>query len=92
MLESLPVTAKEIQSWTTKDPVLSRVRLMLATGWKDTNDADLKPYQPRKSELSLHDGCILWGTRVVVPPPGRERILDELHKGHPGISKMKSLA
>ena len=27
-----------------------------------------------------------------MPPPGRERILDELHKGHPGIARMKSLA
>ena len=76
----------------TKDSVLSRVRLMLATGWKDTTDPDLKTYQQRKAELSLHDGCVLWGTRVVIPPPGRERILNELHEGHPSISKMKSLA
>ena len=92
MLESLPVTAKEIKSWTEKDPVLSRVRRMLATGWKYCSDAELKPYQQRRTELSLHDGCVLWGSRVVIPPPGRERILNELHGGHPGISRMKSLA
>ena len=32
---------------------------------------------------------MLWGARVVVPPPGREQ---ELHKTHPGIARMKSLA
>ncbi|XP_064402603.1 uncharacterized protein K02A2.6-like [Halichondria panicea] len=92
MLESLPVTAREITSWTEKDPVLSRVRRMLASGWRDNTDAELKPYQQRHTQLSLHDGCVMWGSRVVIPPPGRERILEELHEGHPGISKMKSLA
>ncbi len=85
MLESLT-------SWTEKDPVLSWVRHMLASGWKDNTDAELKPYQQRHTQLSLHDGCVMWGSRVVIPPPGRERILDEVHEGHPGISKMKSFA
>ena len=34
----------------------------------------------------------MWGTRVVVPPPGREAVLQELHEGHPGIKQMKSLS
>ena len=29
---------------------------------------------------------------MVIPPQGREKILEELHHGHPGISRMKSLA
>ena len=40
----------------------------------------------------MQDDCILWGSRVVIPLPGRQRIIDELHAGHPGISRMKSLA
>ena len=92
MLESLPVTADQIQKWTSRNPTLSKVRLLLSSGWKKTDQPDLAPYQQRQTELSLHDGSTLWGSRVVVPPPGRERILDELHEGHPGISRMKSLA
>ena len=92
MLESLPVTATQIRKWTSRDPTLSKVQLMLSSGWEKTNEPDFAPYQQRKTELSLHDGCILWGSRVVIPPPGRERILEELHEGHPGISRMKSLA
>jgi len=34
----------------------------------------------------------MWGTRFVIPPPGREAVLQELHEGHPGITCMKSLA
>ena len=36
--------------------------------------------------------CVLWGARVIVPPPGREQVVHELHKTHPGIARMKSLA
>ena len=35
---------------------------------------------------------MLCASRVVIPPPGRERVLEELHEGHPGISRMKSIA
>nr|XP_034954613.1 uncharacterized protein K02A2.6-like [Zootoca vivipara] len=43
-------------------------------------------------ELSLHKGCVLWGDRVVIPNPLRNRILETLHMGHPGMVRMKSLA
>ena len=39
--------------------------------------------------MSVWDGCILWGSRMVIPPQGRELVLQELHETHP---KMKSLA
>ena len=62
-------------------------------GWPDTcDDAQLKPYFNRRTELSLHDGCIMWGSRVVVPPQGRNYHIEELHDTHPGISRMKALA
>ena len=53
---------------------------------------DLAPFARRRFELSSHDGCILWGSCVVIPPPGRALLLKELHEGHPGISWMKRLA
>lgn len=38
------------------------------------------------------DGCLLWGSRVIVPPPGQAQVMEELHDAHPGVSRMKSLA
>ena len=38
------------------------------------------------------NGCVLWGSRVVVPPQGRKVVLQDLHETHPGASRMKSLA
>ena len=40
----------------------------------------------------IRDGCLLWGIRVIIPGSLRERVLQELHEGHPGIVRMKSLA
>lgn len=90
MLECLPVTPKEIRKWIDRDPVPAKVHLLLQNGWKGTSEEDLKPYQQRHTELSLQDGCILWGARVVIRPPGQDRILAQLHEGHPGIFLARS--
>ena len=46
----------------------------------------------RRTEISVEDGCLLWGTRVIIPPKGREKVLVVLHEAHPGITRTKSLA
>ena len=56
--ESFLTNGKKVLPYT----VLSRVRNMIQQGWQFTPDADFKPYEGRKSELSVHDGCILWGS------------------------------
>ena len=69
------------------------MRQYLLLGWPDQQlGEEFKPFTSRKDELSLQDGCILWGSRVVIPPQGREPVLEELHESHPGICKMKALA
>ena len=88
-----PVTAEEIAHWTERDPVLSRVRRLVRRGWPSgVSEKELQPYSRRKEELSVLDGCLLWGSRVVVPKPGREAMVEELHGGHPGVVRMKALA
>ncbi|KAL3988098.1 5-hydroxytryptamine receptor 3 [Sarotherodon galilaeus] len=59
---------------------------------KPQTDACLKPYRQRKLELSVRDGCVLWGARVIIPTKGRDKILKLLHQTHTGMSKMKGLA
>jgi hypothetical protein len=52
----------------------------------------MQPYFQRRNEISLQDGILMWGSRVIIPDKGRHTLLEELHNGHPGIVKMKSLA
>jgi len=39
--------------------------------------------------LSVEDDRVLWGSRVMIPPQGCSRVMDDCH---PGVSHMKSLA
>ncbi|KAJ8042549.1 hypothetical protein HOLleu_13634 [Holothuria leucospilota] len=81
LMESLdsgksPVSSKEIKGWTDRDPLLSHVRHCILTEWSHyRHRSEFNVYERRKTELSVHNGCILWGARVVVPPQGRGRII-----------------
>ena len=90
---STSIGSVNIKEWTAKDPVLSCVHRFTMTGWPNRSlGKEYQPYATRKDELSVLDGCVLWASRVIVPPPGRQAVLNELHETHPGVNKMKSLA
>ena len=92
-ISTSPVDATKVKLWTARDPVLSLVLQFVLQGWPlKVEDEALKPYFTRREELSVHAGCLLWGTRVVIPPQGREEVLNTLHESHPGIVRMKNLA
>ena len=92
-INTSPVDAAKLRLWTDRDPVLSQVKQFLLNGWPATvQGPDLQPYFTRKDELSVHGGCIMWGARVIVPPQGRDEVLNILHDSHPGIVRMKGIA
>ena len=88
-LDRTHVNAELILQWTNRDPILSRIRRFLLVGWPITSDKDSAPFEHRKEELSIENGCVLLGSRVVIPKQGQESIVEILHEGHPGISRMK---
>ncbi|CAH2085636.1 unnamed protein product [Euphydryas editha] len=91
--EDFPYTAKEIALETEKDQILSRIVRYLRCGWPNkVTDTNLHTYWLHRSKLSLQDGCILLGCRVVIPPSLRQPILKMLHTTHNGIVHTKSLA
>ncbi|XP_043922122.1 uncharacterized protein K02A2.6-like [Protopterus annectens] len=94
MMEDITlVSAKELSEWTRKDPVLARVFQWVQQGWTTQHpDPVFRPYEVRKTELSVQNGYVLWGARVIIPPPGRRALLQQLHQGHVGITRMKALA
>ena len=91
-LDDSPVTAAQIAKWTQQDKTLSRALLIHLSGWPVKMDADLSPFWKRRDELSVHEGCLVLSGRVVVPKPGQESVLIELHGGYHGIARMKALA
>ena len=91
-IEVLPVNADMIRQATQRDPVLSRVMENTKQGWPTVSEKELEPFQRRKDELTIQDGCLMWGSRVIIPPKHQAQLLAELHEGHLGIVKMKALA
>ena len=63
-LQASPVDATQICNCTSKDPILAKARTLILQGLTYTPDKDLQPFQLRKEELSVHDGCGLLGSRV----------------------------
>ena len=87
-----PATAQQIRQWTDKDPLLSRVRTLVLQGWRDGEEEEMRLFNRRSEELSVQDGCVLWGSRVIIPKKGQQGVLELLHDGHPSISRMKEIA
>ena len=72
---------------------MAKVYQYIQEGWPAlVDDTALQPYWTQCLELSTLNGCITWGSRVVIPPQVHDLILAELHSGHPGCSRMKSVA
>ncbi|XP_049267600.1 uncharacterized protein K02A2.6-like [Rhipicephalus sanguineus] len=88
----MPVSSHDIER-TARDPLLCKVMDFVSAGWPScVAEKDLKPFFDRRYELTVHQGCIMFGMRVIVPAKLRNLLLDELHEGHPGIVSSKQLA
>ena len=91
-MDESPITSDQIEKWTALDPSLSQVRHLVEHGWSNQAPREFDAYCQRKDELNVQHEVLFWGARVIVPPKGRDSLLDELHNTHPGIVKMKALA
>ena len=93
-MEALPVTTNNLRAATGSDPVLSKVIRYLRGYWPQDHNIPqyLRPFFNRRNELTVEEGCLLWGIRVVIPKRLRIKLLQELHRDHPGVSRMKSVA
>ena len=91
-MDALPVTVTKLRNATASDRVLSKVYRHVKTGWPNKVSDNLRPYYNRRHELTVEEGYVMWGIRVVIPEKLRDKLLGELHRDHPGITHMKSIA
>ena len=91
-IDALPIKVSEVELATRTDPILSKVLTCLRHGWPSRVQEALMPFWRRKNELTVEGECIMWGMTVVIPSKWRDKVLDELHKGHPVVVRMKILA
>ena len=89
--QPLPVSRSDLVQETRKyyHAIVSCVR----QGWRADIKRRFPDFYKRREEISLTcDGILCFNDRTIVPPSLRSAVLDDLHSGHMGIEKMKSLA
>ena len=89
------VLAKE----SAKDPVLAKVMLFTREGWSPKaepedqgKDYSVEDFRKISASLTTVHGCLLYGSRVIIPPSLQPQVLELLHLGHFGMQRMKQLA
>uniref|UniRef100_A0A914XQD5 RNA-directed DNA polymerase n=1 Tax=Plectus sambesii TaxID=2011161 RepID=A0A914XQD5_9BILA len=95
-LNEAPLQSKEIAEETEKDKLLQKVPLLHKNGWPNHLssgfDKEHLPFFKICHELESSNHCLLWGLRTIIPSSLRQKMLDQLHKTHPGQSTMKRMA
>ena len=90
--DNLPaaVTLEQMRAATAKDPQLQVLTTAVQRGYMHiTEKVMLKPYRDIFSELSVAQGLILRGSKLVVPQELRAQVINLAHEGHQGIVRTK---
>ena len=70
------------------------LKYFTVNGWPTADDlhTEMHAYYRRRWELSMEEGCLLWGSRTVIAEKYHKQLLQELQANYLGMVKMKSLA
>ncbi|KAL5500080.1 hypothetical protein EMCRGX_G011580 [Ephydatia muelleri] len=84
----------EIKQAQQKDEICQKVIQYCQEGWPDKSlvKGEWKQFFHVASELSVEDGLLLRGNRIVIPMALRAPVLNRLHEGHLGINKCRDRA
>ena len=84
-----------LQIATQDDDKLAILKQIIQQGWFNTIKevpSEVQLYWTFHEELTIEDGLILKGTRIIIPNSKREDILKLMHEGHLGLNKCKMRA
>ncbi len=91
MIENVAVTEEclvKLQESTKADEDLHRLMKVIHKGWPEEQNRvpkSLQTYHTFREELSVQNGLVFKGERIVVPTDAREMVLERLHLSHAGI-------
>ena len=90
--DSQTISVEEMAIETQRDKKLSRIRNWALNGWPTVLPEEFRVFGAKKCEISTYRGCLLWGSRVIVPDKFREKVLETLHSSHMGIVRSKAVS
>ncbi|XP_062556923.1 uncharacterized protein K02A2.6-like [Armigeres subalbatus] len=88
--ESVAIDVSEIKNELDKDSEIILVKDAILTAYWNNESirTGAKMCVPFQKNLSLLEGCVLRGCRLVIPKQLRARMLQLAHEGHPGETLM----
>ncbi|XP_062711449.1 uncharacterized protein LOC134289530 [Aedes albopictus] len=86
----LPLSFKSVEQETQSDEQLRKVYRYLREA-KIVNP-EIRQLHGRRDLLCTVGKCIMFGERLMIPERHRQRFLQQLHRGHSGILRIKALA
>ncbi|CAB4017439.1 transposon Tf2-1 poly [Paramuricea clavata] len=92
LVEFLPVELQQIKDETAKDGTLQILTEQVMQGWPDSikkTQQAIKPYWNNRDDISIQEGVLLLGSRIIIPKSLRQKILQKIHSGHQGMEKCK---
>ena len=89
----LPITKDTVGKESKTDYVISKAMKYINSKWSMINKDDpLFSLVTRREDLSIVNNILTLNHRVVVPKSLQKRILETLHEGHSGQTRMTMLA
>ncbi|PIO53612.1 hypothetical protein TELCIR_25047, partial [Teladorsagia circumcincta] len=89
----LPVTAKDVARASAEDDCLRQVLdHVVHNNWPKKPTPTVASCAHLRNDLPTQQGCLLFGSRIIIPPSLQPTVMRMLHEGHPGMNWMKALA
>ena len=83
-----PGRCKTLQSSTEEDEELQILSKVIKKGWpndRNSVNGEVQKYFPFREELTIQNGLIFKGDRIVVPKNARAYLMEKAHSSHIGI-------
>ena len=90
-----PRKQRELLEETSNDPELQKLAKVVKEGWPDHRNKlspEVRSYYDSKDEISVIDGVVFKGDRVIIPEAMKKDMLTIIHESHLGIVRCKQLA
>ena len=90
-----PIEREALAVEYEEDTDMCALKDVIMSGWpkEQTNCSEcVQPYWNYRDEMTVQNGLILKGTRIVIPKKMKMNILERLHTGHLGQEKCKRRA
>ena len=83
---------QQLREGTQADDTLAILKYTIQQGWPSSIkelSSEIQPFWTFREELTIEDGIILKGTRIIIPSKKQNTILKLIHEGHLGLTKCK---